>query len=296
MADWIGYQWLADEFGIEPVQPFPTRSHIGNSRATSTRDGFAIETYTEATWPGPSATDHLSFALKREGVHLEFLARLFEILPADVMAEWINRTPSGKYARRACFLYEWLTRKQINFPGVKIGNYVDALPAGYLGAMRLTNVPRWRVRNNLPGTRDYCPLVRRTPRVREIEAYDCRAKLEQLDSEFGTDTLMRSSAWLTIKESRASFQIEHEESKRDRITRFAVVMEEYCGKAVDPLSDEFLAQLQAEILGPRALRFGPRKSPVFVGQSGITREIVNYVAPHWDQIEPLLNGLAHFLV
>lgn len=293
--DWIGYQWLSETYRVEPAQPFSVTSRIGKTRSTTTMDGIRTDIYPEPYRPKATLADHLSFALKYEGVHLEFLARLFSSLPKDDMEAWVNSEPSGQYARRAGFFYEWLTGRELDFPGVSIGNYVSALPEEeYLTRDEPLNVGRWRVRNNLPGTAHYCPVVRRTPRLKDYESYDCLAQLNELEAEFGTDILARSAVWLTIKESRASFLIEREESQTDRVKRFASVMERRLGEEDDPLSDEFLASIQSEILGDRALRSGPRQSPVFVGETGLTEEIVHYVAPHWDHLATMLDGLREF--
>ncbi|MFX4887695.1 cell filamentation protein Fic, partial [Acinetobacter baumannii] len=86
------------------------------------------------------------------------------------------------------------------------------------------NCPRWRVRDNLPGNRDYCPIVRRTAAIQATETYNLSAKLAELEADFGVDLILRSTVWLTVKESRASFMIEREQDKEDRIRRFAAVM------------------------------------------------------------------------
>jgi hypothetical protein len=77
----------------------------------------------EATFPA-----HLTFMLKREGVHLELLARLFDRVSPLELAAWVEAEPNGRYARRAGFLYEWLTKKTLPVAnGVVGGNYVEAL-------------------------------------------------------------------------------------------------------------------------------------------------------------------------
>ena len=232
------------------------------------------------------------FAFKHEGVHLEFLSRLFEVTPAAELESWVANEPTGQYARRAGFFYEYLTGRQLDFSGVVTGNYVTALDGeAYLVAAQPTNNQRWRVRDNLPGSREYCPIVRRTARVRQAEQYSCAQHLQDLEAEFGSDVLQRSAVWLTIKESRASFAIEHEEQYADRVRRFAAAMERWCGQHDDPLSEAALGQLQAQILGPRATRYGVRRSPVFVGEVDGFTEVVHYIAPHWDDAPSLLSGL-----
>lgn len=295
MAIWIGYRWLAERYGVSPVQAFRTDSAIATSRATVREDGYVHQQYAAVARPADDFASHVAFALKHEGVHLEFLSRLFDAAPAAELEAWVAAEPTGQYARRAGFFYEFLTGRRLAFSGVAAGNYVLALdPDAYLTASRPTNNPRWRVRNNLPGTREYCPLVLRSARVREAEAYDFARRLSDLEAEFGTDLLQRSAVWLTIKESRASFAIEHEDQHTDRVQRFAAAMEQSCGRHDDPLSEAALEALQARILGPRATRYGLRRSPVFVGEVDGFTEVVHYIAPHWDDVPRLLTGLREF--
>ncbi len=295
MTDWIGYRWLAERYNVSAVQPFRAQSAIAGSRATVREGGYVREFYTPVARPANTLAGHLAFALKHEGIHLEFLARLFEVAPAADLEAWIVAEPTGQYARRAGFLYEYLTGRQLAFPGVATGNYVTALDEKtYLTASQPVNNPRWRVRDNLPGTRDYCPLVLRTARVRQAEQYDCAQHLADLEVEFGADVLQRSAIWLTIKESRANFAIEHEEQHVDRVRRFAAVMEQRCGQYEEPLSEGALGALQAQILGPRATRYGVRRSPVFVGEVDGFTEVVHYIAPHWNDAPGLLSGLREF--
>ncbi len=43
-----------------------------------------------------------------------------------------------------------------------------------------------------------------------------------------------------------------------------------------------------------ATRYGARKSPVFVGDTGGYANVVSYTAPHWQDTEGLLRGLRAF--
>jgi hypothetical protein len=292
---WIGYRWLAEQYGIEPVQPFRIDSAIRGSRRTVHEAGVTHEVYGASMQPLDTLPAHLTFAFKHEGIHLEFLARLFRVVPPEVLQTWIATEPTGQYARRVGFFFEFLTGQVLAVPDATTGNYVTALDASqYMVASTVVNNSRWRVRNNMPGTAAYCPTVWRTPPVRFAEAYDYAAQLAKLEIEFGPESLQRSAVWLTIKESRASFAIEHEERHLDRVRRFAVVMEQRCGQGEDPLSEGELSQLQAQILGPRATRYGLRRSPVFVGEINNLTEVVHYIAPHWDDAPELLQGLRDF--
>lgn len=292
MPDWIGHRWLADRYGVSTVQALRTDSVIARTRATVRENGYVHDQYPPAARPAETLAGHLTFALKHEGVHLEFLSRLFDTVPVAELEAWVAAEPTGQYARRAGFFYEYLTGRQLDFPGVVAGNYVMALDsAPYVTASQPVNNPRWRVRDNLPGSRHYCPMVLRTARVQQAEQYDCARHLADLETEFGADILQHSAVWLTIKESRASFAIEHEEQHLDRVRRFAAAMERWCGRYDDPLSEAALTELQARILGPRATRYGVRRSPVFIGEVDGFTQVVHYIAPHWNDAPLLLSGL-----
>ena len=295
MTDCMGYRWLSEHYGAEPAQPFRVDSQSARSRSTVRENGYVHESYPPAARPADGLAGHLSFALKHEGIHLEFLSRLFAQTPADDLEKWIASEPTGQYARRAGFFYEFLIGRRLDFDGVTSGNYVNALnEEAYLTASAPDNNPRWRIRNNLPGTSDYCPIVARTDRTRRAEQYDCAQRLRALEVEFGADLLARSAVWLTVKESRASFAIEHEEQQADRIQRFASVMEQRCGHYGNPLDPTAIIELQQEILGPRATRYGIRQSPVFVGEVDHFVQVVHYIAPHWNDAPTMLAGLREF--
>lgn len=294
----IGYQWLRETFSLRVVQPLAVESRIGKTRATfSGRGSVRHETYPESYRPGNVFAEQMTFALKHEGIHLELLSRLFAIPQVRQELEtWFSREPTGAYARRACFLHEWLHPElPLNVAGCIQGNYVNALAADDFLAGTPVNNARWRVRDNFPGTCEYCPMVRKTAAVKAAEQYDLMEKIDGLENAFGVDLLRRSAVWLTVKESKASFQLEHEQDKEDRIRRFAAVMEAECGAHDNPMSAEVLATLQHGILGDSALRYGPRKSPVYVGHDAQYRAVVDYVAPHWNSTDSMLNGLAEFM-
>jgi len=292
----IGYQWLAHHYEISPVHSLTVRSEIGRTRSTVVADGVRREVYTENYRPQATLADQLTFAFKYEGIHLEFLARLAgKAGVKEALEEWIASEPTGAYARRAGFYYEWLTGEQLAFAGVSKGNYVDALDAELFVTGSPVNIARWRVRDNLPGNRDFCPIIWRNDAVRQAEAYDIAQHLAALEADYGIDLVLRSTVWLTVKESRASFLIEREQDQEDRIRRFAAVMETECGIHPQPLAPDTLSALQRAILGESALRYGLRRSPVFVGHTARYQQVVDYIGPHWDETIPMLNGLSRFL-
>lgn len=296
MNDWIGYAWLKEHFQLPTTQSLKVMSQVGRDRKTREVDGIRYEIYRPASHPGESPVAHIAFALKHEGVHLELLSRLFNTIDVGAIAEWVKHEPSGQYARKAGFLYEWLTGHEIPVSGMT-GNYQDVLdPQLYVASSTPEKNPRWRINDNLPGTRDYCPIVRRTDLVDLISEYDCASRLADMENDYGVGMLASSAVWLSIRESRATFAIEHEGDQKSKIHRFALAMGQYCGQFADPLAPESLTTLQLNILGPSTVNMGLRQSPVFVGSG--TREMgnyIHYVAPPAKDVPGMLGGLKAFL-
>lgn len=298
--DWVGGAWLAAFHDLGLVMPLSVVSRIGGRRATRVADGITTETYVEAMRPSAGLRGHLTFHLKHELPHLELLSRLFEKVDTQELAGWVVDEPTGQYARRAGFLYEFLTGRPLA-TGVDVGGpYVDAIDEQQLvAATRGREVlnRRWRVRDNLPGTRAFCPVVRKTPAALVSMALDIPSLLHDLAVEFGEDLLMRSAVWMTLRESRSSFAIEGEAEQSDRIQRFADALARRTGQGAWPLDHASLAGLQAEILGKRTTlqQFGIRQSPVFVGEVAHYQEVVHYVAPPAEDMAAMLDGLQTFL-
>ncbi|AZO91578.1 cell filamentation protein Fic [Stutzerimonas stutzeri] len=291
----VGLKALANQYDIVLAQPLRVESTIGTTRVSRESSGHTQNQYPPSYRPADDFSGHFEFGLKYEEIHLEFFARLFAKTGPDPVEAWCRREPFGQYARRTGFLYEWLTGQSLDVPDVTNGGYVDALSAqDYLTRSEAPRVRRWRVKNNLPGTPGFCPLVRRTTAVKEALQFDLGAALKELDQTFGADILMRTASWLTFKESRASFLIEKEADQADRIQRFAHVIAQHCGHIEAPLSNDSLRSLQAGILGRDAIGLGLRRSPVFVGQATMREDIVHYIAPPFEELAPLLEGLNEF--
>jgi hypothetical protein len=300
LIDPIGGAWLSRTYGIELVMPLVIVSRIGGRRTTQIDNGATIETYVESMRPDPALRGHLTFHLKHEVPHLELLSRLFEHCDPVELTAWVNHEPTGQYARRAGFLYEFLTGRELPISVETGGGYVDALDDEKLvTATKGLEVPnkRWRVRDNLPGTRAFCPVVRKTEAVARDMSLDVPALIHALAVEFGEELLMKSAVWMTLRESKSSFEIEGEADKSDRIQRFADVLARRTGQGPWPLGQASLAELQSEILGRRTTvqQFGMRQSPVFVGEVARYQEVVHYVAPPSEDMSAMLNGLQTFL-
>lgn len=293
MSEVWGFQRLAIDHNVQPVQPLFSRSTGGSMRRREAQLQGERLVWPAHYKPDNSFRGHMEFGLKYERLNLELLSRLFARVDPGLIARWVEQEPTGRYARRTAFFYEWLTGKTLPVPDTASNvAYVDALDARlYWTAPQGSRNRRWRVHDNLPGTREFCPLVYLGPEAERDWLYDVALGVQQLDERFGPELLLRSAAWLTFKESRASFAIEREGDRNDRVRRFAAAIAAFSGRLSDPLSAPGLLTLQKAVLGDRALRLGIRQSPVFVGQNAFDAPVVHYVAPESAWLPAMLKAL-----
>jgi hypothetical protein len=262
----VGYAALIDAFlaapsGLSAPLPRQLSAIGGRHRAIDTPEW---RLYSPRYEPQPTLEGHLTFALKYEGLDLAVLKCLFlAVGPADVEAI-VRARPTGSYARRIWFLYEWLTATKLDTPSAEMGTYVPALdPAQQLGTDG-ENSPRHRVRNNLPGTPAFCPLVFRTPAIEQFIAMNLADRAREVVSRVPRGLLARTAAFLLLRDSKSSYIIEGERPPPDRIRRWGRAIGE-AGRA--PLTMDELLRLQRIVIGDeRFVRLGIRRAGGFVGE------------------------------
>jgi hypothetical protein len=120
----LGAAWLVAHYGVAVVVPLSEKSLVGGRRSSQIIGGLVVETYVEGMRPTADLRGHLTFHLKHEVLHLELLARVFGQMNPNELSDWISAEPSGQYARRAGFLYEWLTGKELSINANITGSYV----------------------------------------------------------------------------------------------------------------------------------------------------------------------------
>lgn len=156
------------------------------------------------------------------------------------------------------------------------------------------NSARHRVRNNLPGTPEFCPLVFKTPALNEFIAQDWKERARAVVNEVPKDLLARTAAFLLLKDSKSSYVIEGERPPQDRIQRWGRVIGE-AGRA--PLDEEELLRLQSIVIGDqRFVRLGFRKEGGFVGEHDRDTQwpIPDHISARHEDIASLVAGLVAF--
>ncbi|MFH1831167.1 MAG: Fic family protein [bacterium] len=287
----VGYTALINAFNLKV--PLPAMGAlIGPRHKRYHTEHWAY--YTPRHAPEDSLAGHLTFALKYEGVELAILSALFAVINSQELQEltaWVQSEPTGRYSRRIWFFYEWLTQKELALDDAKTGKLIDAIDPKQQFPGPVQPSRRHRVNNNLPGSRDFCPLVRCTEKLKKY----CELRLDALAlkklQQIRQDLIVRASAFLMLKDSRASFQIEQEQPAQSRAERWGAAI----GQAgIHQLSKEELLRLQKIVLEEnRFITLGFRREGGFIGtHDRMSRApIPDHISARWEDIDLLIDGM-----
>jgi len=289
-----GYARLIAEYNLKalPLMEYSCIDSAVRRRERRAQNGQTIQHFSPRYQHQDSLTEHLQFALKYEGINLHVLTLLFEQPVQTELESWIRTSPASSYARRTCFLYEWITgRKLTNEISVpKRERYVNAaddklqfvLPSGEKDV-------RYRVTNNLPGTPDFCPMVRKTEYLSTMVEKDLRAQVSATVASYDQDLLKRAVNFVYLKETQSSFEVEREKPSPNKAQRFADML-----KQADPntsLTEKRFVELQNTVLDSRFREFTWRSEQSWVGRDHGYRKQIDYVPPRPEDLVQLMNGL-----
>lgn len=284
-----GWAALVQRLGLAaPVRTFSAVAE-GHIRGSQRAEGDWT-VFDKRYWPGDSITDHLTFALRHEPIDLLILKRVFDAIPADELTAFIKAAPTGALARRAWFFYETLTGSTLDIDDAQTVTAADALdPKAYFtGTPRLSK--RHRVRDNLLGAGDYCPIIRRTETLEQFMARGLAQKAADTIGRTGGHLIARAASFLLLADSRASFEIEGERPPRNRLERW--------GRAVlqagrNPLSVDELNRLHGVLIEDRRfIKAGLRPDGVFLGERDHNDDpLPEFIGARPDDLSPLLTGM-----
>jgi hypothetical protein len=286
-----GYAALIDAFSLRVPLP-RTLSATGEHHRVRNEHGWRILTPRHA--PSPDLEGHLTFALKYEGLDLAILKRLFVALPSCEIENIVRAKPTGSYSRRIWFLYEWLLSRRLDLPNAVAGSYEPAVDPKQQWASSGENSSRHRVRNNLPGTPEFCPLVFKTEKLVEFVQMDIARRAQEVVAKIPKDVLARAAAFLLLKDSKSSYAIEGERPPHDRIQRWGRAIGEAGRRPVD--LDE-LFRLQAMVIGDaRFVQLGLRAIGGFVGEHDRDSRlpIPDHISARPQDLRALVDGMVAF--
>lgn len=294
MSQKLGYALLVEQYALKAL-PMDTCALIDSSvhgRKQTTRAGQSVELFEPTYQPKDTLAGHLQFALRYEGVNLQVLALLFDQAGEAELCEWITLSPESRYARRACFAYEWITEKPlpIDDPVSSRASYVPVVDSNQQYASDAgTRIRRFRVLNNLPGPREFCPMMRKTDYLQGMLTKDLKTRTREVLAEYDPGLLRRAAAYLYLKETQSSFEVERENPSPQRQQRIADLLKQ--ADAHEPLSESRLVELQNAVLDPRFHEYTWRSRQNWMGKDFGYRRKVDFVPPRPEHVADLMAGL-----
>jgi len=287
----VGYAALIDAFALEV--PLPTRlSAIGPKHRVYESDGWRVFSPRHA--PDPTIEAHLVFSLKYEGLDLAVLRRIFMATGPAPIVSMIQEKSTGSYARRLWFLYEWLLDVRLPIDDATRGSYFLVVDPEQQFATGGVLSSRHRVRNNLPGTRDFCPLVFRTDHLEALMTRDLKTEAIKAVDAVPKDVIARAAAFLLLKDSKASYAIEGEQPPQRRIERWGKAIGEAGRKPLD-LND--VLRLQRMVIeDSRFVKMGLRVEDGFVGTHDreTMAPLPDHISARHGDLNRLMQGLIDF--
>ena len=236
---------------------------------------------------------NLEFALRYEVLNLEVLSLLFARQGKEEIEAWLTAIPLGQYARKAACLYEFLTERKINAPAVPPKTrYVPLLdPENYITGPEIRNA-RFGISMNVLGNVNFCPTIRRTTFIRELQDKNLREKTAQTLSKYDKKLLDRAAAFLYLKETHSSFSIEKEKPSTQKAERFAQLLA--AASSVTDVTKEELVRLQNAVIDGRFAEPWFRRQQNWVGKEIRHYKKVDFLPPRPEDVESLLDGLLTF--
>jgi len=285
----VGYGALIEGFAL--TMPLPHQlALISPKKRQYATDQWQV--LTSRHKPEDTLYKQLVFALKYEGVNLLFFKKLFERIPEETLTALVQIEPQGQYSRKIWFLYEWLFQKELPIPNLETGNFVSLIDEELQFALSAAvNSSRHRIKNNLPGTVGFCPLVFKTDTLKNYVAANLSDKKNSYLNTIHKDVLQRASAFLLLKDSKASFTIEGEKPTNHRAVRWGKAIGQAGSKSLDK---EELVRLQHIVIeNSRFIKMGFRAEGGFVGEHDRTtgEPMPEHISAKAQDVDSLIEGL-----
>jgi len=286
----VGYAALRDYYKLLIPNQYPITIVSKKNRKYNDEK---IQVLTIRYLPEDTLYKHLTFALKYEGVNLLVLKKLFEKIDGNVIGEFIEKEPTSQYVRKIWFLYEWLLEKRLPIADADIKvKYVKLVNERIQYALsKGEKSARHRIENNLLGSKEFCPHVFKSKRLLEFEKRNLGTQQQQFENRFGKGLMQRASSFLLLADSKASFTIEGESPKSQRLIGWSRAIGQ-AGKS--ELNIEEIKRLQKlAIEKKKHIQLGLREEGGFIGEhdNDTFEPVPEHISARAEDLDSLIRGL-----
>ena len=293
----VGYGYLIERFAL-PALPLPVKRGISEAvpaRRSREIGGQSIEEFATSYAPEPTVLGHLGFALRYEGLDLAVLSLLFAKIGPDALQVALHERPVSVTTRRLAFLFEWLTGEVLDLPVGALEKKLryepvldEKLQYGLTGKAN-ARFEKFKIIDNLPGTSAFCPLVRKTDYLEAMIQRNLKARTHETLGKYDPQLVRRAAAFLYLKETHSSFDIERVKPSASRAQRFADLLKE--AETGAALSEERFVELQNAVVDPRWMEASFRFDQNWLGTRHPYRTKVDFVPARPEHVRSLMEGL-----
>lgn len=285
----IGYTWLIEHFKLNlPIRELCCISEV--------RLGFQKEK--NGNWNvfdsqikfKDTIFGHLEFSLKHEKIDLLILKSILNACSIIEIAEHINENPKAIIKKKIWFLYEFLLEEKIDIDDLPAGKYDNLLDSdNYFVKNNPIKSKRHKINNNLLGTFDFCPIIKKTKKLNAYINKNLSLETTELIGKVSNKIMRRAASFLLLSDSKASFEIEGERVPKNRIERWGKAINE-AGKK--ELSIDEITRLHAILIqDSRFSKIGIREEGVFLGDRDRDGEpIPEFIGAKHDDLEILIES------
>lgn len=235
---------------------------------------------------------HLVFALKYEGINLLLFSCLTKHYSEAQLTQLVNYEPTGQYSRRIWFILEWLIGKELEGKqNLSKKSYIPVVDTTQQYSIEGVKSPRHLVINNLPGTPEFCPLIKKTEKLKKYINDNLSNRKTIYLKGINKEIIQRTSAFLLLKDSKASFSIEGESPKSRRAAKWGKAIGQAGAK--DLTQNELKRLQQVVIENFRFTEMGFRTKGGFIGEHDrvTSAPIPDHISARWQDLSKLMNGL-----
>jgi hypothetical protein len=289
----IGNSWLKQKFGLENA--LTHQSQLGTRlRQEMDGEGNIIETYPPQYSVGDSVAGHIEFGLKYDHLSLDLLSIVFKKLTVEELVYYIQSKPKGSNQRRIGYLFEFLTETRLPVEDTGKTNYINLIDPDQYVTGKTEKISRWWINDNLLGTREFSPVIRKTKNLVQALEPDFKKMIQEFMKAFPPEIFHRAVNYLYRKETKSSYQIEREQPSPDRMERFISILEKAGEQTIEALLyEKNLTIFQNTIVDPRFVVEGYRKKQNFISSTNYNfKEIYHYISPPPQFVTSLMEGLA----
>lgn len=289
----IGYKAIVEKLKLNTL-PHYRESYIAQAGRGKTiienRHEIHIYPKTYALKNESDLLEQLEFALKYDGINFEIIKAFFSKIEKSHIISYIKKQPTGIYARKIWYLYEFLMDDLLPLEDCQRIKYVDLFdPKIYFTSLGEKS-SRHAINNNSLGNNKFCPIVRRTEILEKFIALNLDNKVRVLLKKYDPSLIARACHYLYTKETMSSYQIEKEQPDKNRIVRFINLLQQV--SVIESLSKAKLVELQNVIVDPRFVDVDYRHNQNYVGENiNPYFQKIHYISPKPENVPELMEGL-----